>query len=379
MMSPSDLYVGLMSGTSVDGIDAVIIRTDGATATLMASHSKAISEDLRSRLLRLTEATTTTLEEIGEADRDLGVLFAHAVEELLTLSNISHERITAIGSHGQTIRHRPSRDSSRSGFTLQIGDPNTIAELTGICTVADFRRRDMAAGGQGAPLVPAFHQAVFALDGVDRVVANIGGMANVSLLPGDGARAQGFDTGPGNVLMDAWIERHLGAPFDEGGRWALSGVADSTLLSQLLDHPFLALPYPKSTGREEFNLAWLDSILESSPRIEPHDVQATLLEFTARTLTCSINDAMPGCTEVYLCGGGAQNAALVGRLTALLGGKKVATTEQLGVHPDWVEACAFAWLGHQALSGKPGNLPSVTGAKRLVVLGAIYHGEHAQT
>lgn len=379
-MPKQGLYVGLMSGTSLDSIDAVVIETNGSEAKLLASHSHPIENELRRRLLTLAESPSTTLEEVGEADRELGIQFAQAVGDLLSRAAIPPERIVAIGSHGQTIRHRPARGSPNSGFTWQIGDPNTIAEITGICTVADFRRRDVAAGGQGAPLVPAFHQAVFGLPGVSRVVANIGGMANVSLLPESGSDARGFDTGPGNALMDAWTTLHLGLPFDSDGGWALSGEADVALLSALLRHPFLGLPPPKSTGREEFNLAWLDRTLADLGReIAPQDVQATLLEFTARTLAAGIVDAMPECTEVYLCGGGARNVALVDKLADLLPDRKIATTEQLGVHPDWVEACAFAWLGHAALTGHPGNLPSVTGASRRVVLGGIYPGHLTST
>jgi anhydro-N-acetylmuramic acid kinase len=374
-MQKQGLYVGLMSGTSLDSIDAVVIQTDGAQAKLLASHSHPIENALRHRLLALAESPTTTLEEVGEVDRELGIQFACAVRDLLSLAAIPAIRIVAIGSHGQTIRHRPARSGPSRGFTLQIGDPNTIAEMTGICTVADFRRRDVAAGGQGAPLVPAFHQAVFGSPGVDRVVANIGGMSNISVLPESGSDATGFDTGPGNALMDAWTTLHLGLPFDADGDWASSGKADMALLSALLRHPFLSLPPPKSTGREEFNLPWLERALgELGRRLEPQDVQATLLELTARTLIAGIMDAMPTCTEIYLCGGGARNVTLVDKLAQLLPGRTVATTEHLGVHPDWVEACAFAWLGHQSLIGSPGNLPSVTGATRRVILGGVYPG-----
>lgn len=372
-MSARSLYVGLMSGTSLDSIDAAIVEIEGATARVLASHSESIGTALRQRLLELAESPSTTLEEMSEADRELGILFARATRTLLERASIPAHRIAAIGSHGQTIRHRPGGSSGRPGFTLQIGDPNTIAELTGICTVADFRRRDVAAGGQGAPLVPAFHQEIFGKPGVERVVANVGGMANVSLLYSDGRPAKGFDTGPGNALMDAWTFRHLNLPFDEDGRWAMSGRVDEALLEALLQHPFFGLPPPKSTGREDFNSAWLDGVLRELPRrVSAQDTQATLLELTARTLANGVVNAMPECSELFLCGGGARNVALAGRISELLAGRSVATTEVLGVHPDWVEACAFAWLAHQALQGKPGNLPSVTGASRRVVLGGIY-------
>lgn len=374
-MSRAGLYVGLMSGTSLDSIDAALIRIDGASANLIASHTKPLASGLRQQLLALAEGYSTTLEELGEADREIAVHFAEAVQELLTRAGIPAEDVVAIGSHGQTVRHRPCRGGSGRGFTLQIGDPNTIAEMTGICTVADFRRRDVAAGGQGAPLVPAFHQAVFAKRGVDRVIANIGGMANVSLLPANGSIARGFDTGPGNALMDAWTTTHSGMPYDEDGLWARSGRVNDTLLTELLRHPFLHLAPPKSTGREDFNIEWLGKvIIDLALDISPRDVQATLLDYTAQTLAAGIIGSMPECTDVFLCGGGAKNSALVGRLSTLLGDRRVDTTAPLGVHPDWVEACAFAWLAHQALTMCPGNLPSVTGAARPVVLGGIYPG-----
>ena len=300
-MSTPRLFVGLMSGTSLDCVDAVVARFDGEAAHLVFSNSTPIPEELRLRVLELAESPSTTLEEVGRVDRELGTLFARATIELLEISCLGPADISAVGSHGQTIRHRPGASADAPGFTLQIGDPNTIAELTGICTVADFRRRDVAAGGQGAPLVPAFHQSAFSKRGVERIVANIGGMANISLLPGDGRPARGFDTGPGNVLLDAWILRHLRHPFDLDGRWAETGTIDQRLLARLLDHPFLLRAPPKSTGREDFNILWLQEMLASTGReIAPQDVQATLLEFTARSLTAGVLDAMPECEEVYL-------------------------------------------------------------------------------
>jgi anhydro-N-acetylmuramic acid kinase len=314
------------------------------------------------------------LEEVGELDRELGVLLAEAALELLEKAGIPVRDVRAIGSHGQTVRHRPPR-GGKYGFSSQIGDPNTIAECTGICTVADFRRRDVAAGGQGAPLVPAFHDRIFREPGIDRVIANIGGISNISLLPGEStAPVSGFDTGPGNTLMDAWTLRHLGQPFDHEGQWARTGKLNEALFGLLIAHPFLAMPPPKSTGREEFNLAWLEGTLSTLPGIEQRDIQATLLEFTARTLSAGIRVSMPTCKEVFLCGGGAMNHFLVARLEVLLAEQRVATTESLGVHPDWVEACAFAWLAHQTLEGESGNLPAATGASHHVCLGGIYPG-----
>jgi anhydro-N-acetylmuramic acid kinase len=371
----TSLYIGLLSGTSIDAIDAAVIATDGRGVSLLETSSKAIPADLRHRLLILTEAPLVSLEEVGELDRVLGVLLAEAALELLEKAGIPTRDVRAIGSHGQTVRHRPPR-GGKYGFSTQIGDPNTIAELTGICTVADFRRRDVAAGGQGAPLVPAFHDRIFREPGIDRVIANIGGISNISLLPGESiAPVSGFDTGPGNTLMDAWTLRHRDQPFDRGGQWAKTGRLNEELLGDLMAHPFLTMSPPKSTGREEFNLVWLGEALSALPGIEPQDVQATLLEFTARTLSNGIRLSMPTCKEVFLCGGGAMNHFLVDRLKALLAEQRVATTESLGVHPDWVEACAFAWLAHQTLEGESGNLPAATGASRQACLGGIYPGE----
>ena len=374
-MSGPRLFVGLMSGTSLDCVDAVIARFDGPHVQLAFSNSTPIDQNLRSRVLFLAEGASVTLEELGWVDRALGTLFAQATNDLLDLAGLRASDITAIGSHGQTIRHRPCSADNATGFTIQIGDPNTIAELTGICTVADLRRRDVAAGGQGAPLVPAFHQAVFGKGGVDRVIANVGGMANVSLLGRHGDVARGFDTGPGNVLLDAWIFRHMQALYDEDGRWAEAGSVDAGLLHCLKGHPFIGHPPPKSTGREDFNIRWLDRVLEGMGReFDPQDVQATLMEFTAQTLSEGMLSAMPECSEVFVCGGGAKNLALMRRLSTLLGARRVSSTNELGIHPDWVEACAFAWLAHQAIEGLPGNLPSVTGARRPVVLGGVYPG-----
>lgn len=369
------LYVGLLSGTSVDAIDAALVRTDGRAVALLGTRSHTMAPGLRSRLLTLAEADTFAPEELGTIDRELGMELAEAALALIAEFRVAPSEVVAIGSHGQTIRHRPARSGSQPGFTWQIGDPNTIAELTGICTVADFRRRDIAAGGQGAPLVPAFHDRVFRSHGTDRIVANIGGISNVSLLPGDpSGTVSGFDTGPGNALMDAWILRHLLRPYDHDGEWARSGRVCAPLLRRMLAHPYLDLPPPKSTGREEFNLQWLDALLADAQPLAPEDIQATLLHFTVESLAGSIESSMPGCKEVFLCGGGAANTALRCGLEDRLRGRRVGTTEALGIHPDWVEACAFAWLAHQSLSGLPGNLPAVTGALRPVCLGGVYPG-----
>lgn len=368
-MSHPPLYIGLMSGTSADAIDAALV-TFTPTPRLVAHHSTPLSPHIREQIHALAQPGDNEIDRMGALDITLGNLFAQTCLELLEQTGLSADAITAIGSHGQTIRHRPP-GSCEGCFTLQIGDPNSIAELCGITTVADFRRRDMAAGGQGAPLVPAFHRAVFHSTEEDRVIVNIGGMANITWLPRDG-RTLGFDTGPGNVLMDSWIQEHRGCPYDKDGQWALSGQICPALLSALLAHPFFSLAAPKSTGREAFNRQWLHGYL--SKRLLPaEDVQATLLELTAITLCDAINALSQTSKSVFVCGGGAYNTALLQRLQQLLPGDKVATTAELGADPQWIEAMAFAWLAQQTLNRRPGNLRDVTGAAKKVILGGIYY------
>jgi anhydro-N-acetylmuramic acid kinase len=308
---------------------------------------------------------------MGQADRELGLAFGAAVNSLLQNAGIPHSAVRAIGSHGQTIRHRPPAPHQNHPFTLQVGDPSSIAQLTGIATVADFRRRDIAAGGQGAPLVPAFHRAVFNSNRC-RAIVNIGGIANITLLPTAGS-VLGFDTGPGNTLMDSWITRHRGESYDRDGAWAAAGKVVPSLLTSLLNDPYFAAPAPKSTGREHFNLAWLDRHLaESTSPVSASDVQATLAELTAQSIARAIVALSPAPREVFVCGGGAYNSHLMVRLEALLHPRQLGNTAQLGIAPEWVEATAFAWLAQQTLAGKPGNEPAVTGAQSYCVLGAIY-------
>ena len=375
--SRTGLYVGVLSGTSADAIDAAILDFGSQSLSLLATCSLPFPPELKQQVIRIAESTLVAPEEIGELDRELGLLFGQAVIKLLEQADIDAQRVRAIGSHGLTIRHRPPRgESSTLGFTWQIGDPNTIAESTGICTVADFRRRDIAAGGQGAPLVPAFHAHAFRSPSVDRVTVNIGGMANLTLLPRNPAAAvSGFDTGPGNALLDAWVRRHLGREYDASGAWAKSGRIDASLLARMRAHPFLALRAPKSTGREEFNLAWLESCRIAAVS-RPEDVQATLLEFTATTIANALIAEMPACLEVLVCGGGTRNTRLMERLQELLPEQVVATTAAAGIEPEWVEASLFAWLARCRLDGVPANLPSVTGARRLVCLGGVYSGSN---
>ncbi len=362
------LFIGLMSGTSLDGVDIVLAELDQDTLSIIASSTEPYSASLRSALLALNRPDAT-LEQMLELDVRLGELYAQQVLQMLRTSGIPSSRVAAIGNHGQTIRHHPT---GKWRTTLQIGDPNIIAQRTGIATVADFRRRDMAAGGQGAPLVPAFHRAQFHCQGENRVVVNIGGISNITILPGDERRpVTGFDTGPGNLLMDGWAERHLGEPMDKDGAWAARGQENHALLRQLLDDPFFRLPPPKSTGRDHFNLKWLDA-QTGIDALPTADVAATLCRFTAETVASAIRRHAPETERVIVCGGGVHNLTLMKKLRDALSPIPVESSAEFGMDPDWVEAAAFAWLAKQTLEGNPGNLPSVTGARDTVVLGGIY-------
>ena len=375
MASVDGLFVGLLSGPSIDAIDAALFRIEGDSIRMLHAMAVQIDPRVKSELLYLSECEAVSPDRIGLVDRQFGVCLADAALRLLASAGEPPEAIRAIGSHGQTIRHRPARTgASLPGFTWQIGDPNTIAETTGICTVADFRRRDVAAGGQGAPLVPAFHLWAFGSDARERVILNIGGMANISVLrPAAADPVQGFDTGPGNALLDGWNRRHGKGEYDLDGKWARSGRVDPPLLARLLGHPYFSLAPPKSTGREEFNLAWLDGHL-SGRDVAYRDVQATLLAFTATTIADAIRDNLPESGEIFVCGGGIHNACLMEQLRARLEPRRIESTAAIGMEPDWVEAGLFAWLARQALSGLPGNLPPATGAAHRVVLGAIHPG-----
>lgn len=370
-----ELYIGLMSGTSVDAIDSAIVAIESGSTRLLHCLEYPIPADIRESIAALSHSGEDEIERLGRLDRSLGGLFAGAALELLDAAGMGPDSIRAIGSHGQTVRHRPgSGGESQLPFTLQIGDPNTIAELTGITTVADFRRRDIAAGGEGAPLAPAFHASAFASAGRQRAIVNIGGIANASLLRGETLVA-GFDTGPGNTLLDHWIRRHEGVHYDRDGAWGGGGSVIPPLLGDLMEHPFLSLEGPRSTGKEDFNLAWLDSVLQRHPDLQARDVQATLAQFTALSAGRAISRGDFRPEEVYVCGGGAHNRDLMDRLAKVLPvGTALASTEALGIHPDWVEAATFAWLAQRTLAGLPGNAEAVTGASGPRVLGAIYVG-----
>ncbi len=366
------LYVGLISGTSMDGIDAALVELDECGVNLKHFLETPYPASLHDRLERLVQSGETTINELGSLHTEIGLTFADATLALLKAARTAAASVSAIGSHGQTVVH--SVDSSPA-FTLQLGNPSVIARRTGIVTVADFRAKDVAAGGQGAPLVPGFHERMFRNEWRDVAVVNIGGISNATLLsrkPGD--HLIGFDCGPGNTLMDLWARRHLGMALDVNGQWAASGKADDGLLNSMLADPYFARHPPKSTGRELFNMAWLDARLGALPyRLAHEDVQATLARFTADAVTSSVERYLPECSEMLICGGGAHNSELM-RLLRMAGGAKypVRSTDDVGMPGDAVEACTFAWLAERRLRREPGNVATVTGAEAPVILGGIY-------
>jgi anhydro-N-acetylmuramic acid kinase len=362
-----ELYAGVMSGTSLDGVDAVIADfapSTGKPCGLLAAAHVPFPSELAAELSALQRSGPDELARAMRAANALADAYGDAIHAALAQAGVSAADISAAGVHGQTLRHRPDE-----GSTLQLNNPARVVERTGICVVADFRSRDVAAGGEGAPLVPAFHAALFGGD-AHRAVVNIGGIANVTDLPAHGA-VRGFDTGPGNVLLDFWHARHRGSRYDRGGEWAKSGRADESLLAAFLAEPYFARNPPKSTGRDLFEPSWLSAKLGGEAR-DPADVQATLVALTARTIADAIRTHCRGATEVLICGGGANNGALTSALGALLSPREVTTTATHGVAVEHVEALAFAWLARECLAGRPGNLPAVTGARGLRVLGAIY-------
>jgi anhydro-N-acetylmuramic acid kinase len=364
----SALYIGLISGTSADGIDAALVRFRGNAPELIAGLTHPWPPALREQMLAIAQVERhLDLDTLGRLDVAIARCFADAVHGLLLQSGTAAADLRAIGSHGQTIRHRPNGDLP---FTMQLGDPSVIAERCGVDVVADFRRADVAAGGQGAPLLPAMHAMLLGEAGHPRVVLNLGGIANVTCLDGRGG-VSGFDTGPANGLLDAWCQRHLGTPYDRDGAFAASGKVDAALLDALLQDAYFRLDPPKSTGREHFHLAWLDA----HPRVQQlsaSDVQATLLELTVRSVCEAIFRYAPETLDVLVCGGGVHNPVLMERLRAVLAPRPVRSTATFGVDPDYLEAMAFAWLARQRLLRLPGNLPAVTGARGPRVLGAVY-------
>ena len=363
------LFLGLMSGTSADGIDAALVQfpTEGG-CRFVHGHMFGWPPALRAELVALGQGREpASLDALGQLDARVGIAFAEAANGLLAQAGVDRAQVRAIGSHGQTIRHRPTAEPA---FTWQLGDASRIAELTGIATVADFRRRDVAAGGQGAPLMPAFHLAMLGSGDEDRAVLNLGGIANLSLIARDGS-LRGFDTGPANALLDGWCQRHLGTPFDADGAFAAGGRVDAALLARLLAEPWFALPPPKSTGREQFHLDWVQARLDE-PALAPADVQATLLELTAATVADALLAHLPGVRRLLVCGGGVRNPPLLRRIGARLPGVAVVSSAEHGLDPDFMEAMGFAWLARETLAGRSSNLPAVTGARGPRILGAIH-------
>lgn len=367
-MKPA-LYIGIMSGTSLDGVDAVLADLSSGVAVLAHVH-QPFADALRTELLALNRSGADELHRAALAGNALACAYAGAVQELLAAGGVNRADVRAIGAHGQTVRHRPA-EFDGTGYTIQILNPAVLAELSRIDVVADLRSRDLAAGGQGAPLVPSFHREVFGRGGTTIAVLNLGGIANLTLLGADGA-TRGFDCGPANALMDHWSERHLGTPFDDGGRWAAGGRVLDRLLESMLDDPFFSRPPPKSTGRDLFNAGWLEAMCARLPGADPRDVQATLAELTARAACEALEREAPDTRDLLVCGGGAANRHLMSRLAALLPACGVRPTDACGLPAMQVEACAFAWLAKAHCERRPGNLPAVTGARGARVLGALY-------
>lgn len=361
------LWVGLMSGTSMDGIDAVLVSFKDRSVELHSTYTLPWPDQLRLRLIAASQNQGTP-DEIGELGTLTGALFAEAANRVIETAGITASSVSAIGSHGQTIRHQPSGPAP---YSLQIGNPAVIAEKTGITTVADFRSRDMAAGGQGAPLVPAFHKAFFGSATEDRCILNLGGIANITHIPADASLpVTGFDTGPANALLDAWCLDQTGLPYDTDGHWASEGDVNEALLADMLSDAYFEKPAPKSTGKERFNLDWIKTLIRRHPDIPAENIQRTLLQLTVISIVRQLPES--SALTVYACGGGTRNPVLMRELEKTLAPARLAVTSELGLDPHWVEAVAFAWLARQTLSGKPGNLPDVTGASGPRILGAIY-------
>jgi anhydro-N-acetylmuramic acid kinase len=363
----SEIYVGLMSGTSLDGVDAVVADFSRKPPNVLGHSYRAFALELRAELLALCSSGSDEIERSAAAALQLADVYAESVKAALATAKRSAADVRAIGAHGQTVRHRPER-----GFTVQLNAPARLAELIGVDVVADFRSRDVAAGGQGAPLVPAFHADVFASPSA-RVVVNIGGISNITFLPGMGHAPLGFDCGPGNVLLDLNASRHLAEPMDRDGAWARQGQTDKVLVARLMQEPFLDREPPKSTGRELFSARWLDAIL-TGHNLSANDLQRTLTEFTARTIATAIGRWCRAATDVVVCGGGARNATLMQALATAVAPRRLLSSTELGTAPDQVEALAFAWLARRFIRREPGNLFEATGARGPRVLGALYPG-----
>ena len=366
MNNSQDLYIGIMSGTSSDAIDAALVQFSKSGCELISTLAAPLDSHILGRINSAANGTADRVTDISELDALLSQAFANTALSLKAKAGV--QQIKAIGSHGQTIRHQPR---GRLPYTVQLGNGARIAALTGITTVSDFRTADLALGGQGAPLAPAFHRAVFSDPNENRVIVNIGGIANATVLHRKD-QLSGFDTGPGNTLMDHWFRQHQSGAYDENGTWAQSGEYLPKLLSTLLEYDYFSRPLPKSTGLEEFNLDWLNAYLSGDER--PEDIQATLVELTAESISQSIKTNAPATDAIYLCGGGANNRYLVNRLDKRLTPLPLYTSDRIGLPPDWVEAIAFAWLAKERLKNRPANCPEVTGSSRELALGAVYLG-----
>ena len=363
-------YIGLISGTSMDAVDAALVAFGDGDTHVVATHSVSIPDDLRRELHALAQDPSAAAIRFWTADARLGSVFAGAALALLDAAGTDVRDVAAIGSHGQTVYHAPR---ALTPITVQLGDPSIIAERTGITTVADFRRRDIAAGGEGAPLAPAFHRAVFSAPGVERGILNLGGIANLSVLPADPDRPPlGFDTGPANTLLDTYVRSRFATDMDRDAALAHAGEVIPSLLAELLAEPYFDRAPPKSTGRELFSASWLDARLAAHPEAGPHDVLRTLCELTVESAVTAVERFAPDTREIWLCGGGARNPLVATRLAERAAPVRVDTTERLGIPADWVEAAAFAWLAMRTLAGRAGNVPTVTGAAREAVLGAIH-------
>jgi len=376
MLTDPLYYIGLMSGTSLDGVDVVIVNINlPRQFSLLAAKTYPVPEQLKEELISLSQKNQDgELDQYARLDVKMGRLFAQCCLQLINENHIDVTQILAIGSHGQTLRHYPD---SKFPTSLQIGDPNIIAQMTQITTIADFRRRDMAAGGQGAPLVPPFHQALFGNKEKSRVILNIGGIANITFIASESSSHQtkilGYDTGPGNGLMDNWCHENFSCHYDRSGQLASQGNVVHALLTEMMNDPYFSQSYPKSTGREYFSSQWIaDYLKKKEINLKAIDILSTLLEVTVHSISNEINRLKPNVDEVLVCGGGVRNTFLMQRLSELMPDKAVQSTENFGLHPDWVEACAFAWLAKQTLNGLSSNLPSVTGADKAVIQGAIW-------
>ena len=366
-----DLYIGLMSGTSLDGIDAALVRFENEQPTVIETICLPLPSNLKDEIKSLISPSDNEINRLMALDVQLGQLFSEAVNEVINKAKIKKIDITAIGSHGQTIRHYPTAEHPS---TLQIADPNIIAETTGITTVADFRRRDIAAGGQGAPLVPAFHEQLFCDAKKNRVILNLGGIANITVLPADkNIPVTGFDTGPANTLMNHWIQQQQNISYDEDGKWAASGTVNEDFLNELLNDDYFKLLPPKSTGTEYFNPVWLTKKLSVFPFLSAEDVQASLTALTATTIKDAIKLCKFEIDELIICGGGVHNNYLLQQLQQALPDIEISSSAKYDLDPDYIEATAFAWLAKQTMEHKTGNLPNVTGATEAVILGGVYY------